>query len=203
MSILALSSAGPAVIPPVPVRRFTVAEYHRLIETGILQEGEPIELLEGWLVPKMTRNPPHDLALGLAEDEISRRLPPGWFRRDQSAVTTADSEPEPEVAIVRGQRRDYGTRHPGPPDMGLVVEIADSSLAQDRTLKARVYARAAIPVYWIVNIPDSQVEVYTDPTGPQPDPAYRQRRDYTAAESVPLILDGLVIGDIPVKDLLP
>jgi Uma2 family endonuclease len=152
---------------------FTVEEYHRLIQAGILQKGEPFELLEGWIVPKMTRNPPLALAASLAEDEISRRLPPHWFRRGQSAVTTADSEPEPDVSVVSGNRRDYLHRHPGPQDMGLVVEVADSSLDQDRTVKARLYARAAIPVYWIINIPEQQVEVYTDPTGPGPDPHYR------------------------------
>jgi Uma2 family endonuclease len=188
---------------PLSLRRFTVAEYHRMIAAGILKEGEPYELLEGWIVRKMTRNPPHDLALGLAEDEIGRRLPAGWFRRDQSGMTTADSEPEPDVAIVRGNRRDYGERHPGPQDLGLVVEIADSSLALDRGLKARLYARAAIAIYWIVNLPDSQIEVYTDPTGPGPEPAYQQHRDYAATEAVPLILDGVEIGQIPVRDLLP
>src|SRR6478672_548904 len=74
------------------VRRFSVDEYHRLIETGVLVEGEPLELLEGWIVYKMTRNPPHDVALGLADDVIDGRLPAGWHVREQSAITTADSE---------------------------------------------------------------------------------------------------------------
>jgi hypothetical protein len=64
-----------------------------MIEAGVLREGEPVELIDGWIVAKMIRNPPHDLALGLAEDELASRLPPGWFRRDQSAVTTTESEP--------------------------------------------------------------------------------------------------------------
>src|SRR5437879_2759432 len=98
MSSPAQPANGQEVVPPVPVRRFTVAEYHRMIEAGILGEDEPYELLEGWIVPKMTRNPPHDLALGLAEDEIGRLLPANWFRRDQSAVTAGGSDPgsEPE-----------------------------------------------------------------------------------------------------------
>src|SRR5690242_18522787 len=133
------------LIPPVPVRRFTVAEYHRMVQAGILPAGEACELLDGWIVPKMTRSPLHDLALGLAEDEIGRRLPLLWFRRSQSAVTTAESEPEPDLAVVRGRRRDYDTHHPGPGEMGLVVEIADSSLSQDRNVKGDLYARAGIP----------------------------------------------------------
>lgn len=190
-------------LPPEPVRRLTVDEYHQMIRAGILKEDDPFELLEGWLVPKMTPNPPHDLALVLAEDEIARRLPPAWFRRGQSAVTTADSEPEPDIAVVRGPKRLYAQHHPGPQDMALVVEVADSSLPRDRTTKCRLYARAGIPVYWIVNLPDTQVEVYTDPTGPDLNPCYRQRRDFSGAEEVPLVLDGREIGRIPVRDLLP
>jgi Uma2 family endonuclease len=203
MSITPPTVGNSFQVPPVPVRRFTVDEYHRMLQTGILREGDPFELLEGWIVPKMTRNPPHDVALGLAEDEIGRRLPPNWFRRGQSAVTTPESEPEPDLAIVRGNRRDFVNRHPSADEMGLVAEVADTSLAQDRTVKARVYARSNISVYWIINIPDRQVEVYTDPTGPDPNPHYRQRQDYRGDDSVPLILDGREIGQILVRDLLP
>jgi Uma2 family endonuclease len=188
--------------PTVPVRRFTVDEYHRMIAARILQEDEPIELLEGLLVPKMTRNPPHDTVLGLLEDEISRCLPKAWFRRGQSAMTTPDSEPEPDLAVVRGERRDYRTWHPGPGDLGLVVEVSDSSLFQDRTLKVRIYARAAIPVYWTVNIPDNQVEVYTNPSGPTAESAYQQQQIYRPGDQVPLVLDGQEVARIAVADLL-
>jgi Uma2 family endonuclease len=190
-------------VPPLPVRRFTVAEYHRMIEAGILREGEPYELLDGWIVPKMTRNPPHDLALGLVEDAVGRLLPADWFRRDQSALSSVQSEPEPDVAVVRGRRRDYGARHPGPDDLGLVVEVADSSLDRDRAVKGPLYAQAGIPVYWLVNLREARVEVYSDPTGPDPAPAYRRRQDYGVADEVPLVLDGVEVGRIPVRELLP
>jgi hypothetical protein len=193
----------PVAAPPLPMRRFTVDEYHRMIDLGIIRAGEPCELLEGWIVEKMSRNPPHDLVLGLVEDEIGRLLPAGWFRRDQSAVTTSDSEPEPDVAAVRGNRRDFAERHPSAQDTGLVVEVSDTSLDFDRTEKQRTYARASIPIYWIVNIPEEQVEVYTDPTGPCDDPVYRTRRDYHRDEEVPLVLDGVEVARIPVRNLLP
>jgi len=183
--------------------RFSVDAYHRLIETGILREGEPVELLEGWIVTKMGRNPPHDLAVSLAEYEIDRRLPAAWFRRVQSAVTTAGSEPEPDIAVVRGPRRRYAKQHPTPQDTALGVEVADTSLAHDRGFKASVYAKASIPVYWIINIPESHVEVYTDPTGPGPSPCYRQRQDFRLGTDIPLVLDGQEVGRIPVQDLLP
>lgn len=190
-------------LPAVPVRRFTVEEYHRMIAAGILKEDEPIELLEGLLVPKMTRNPPHDLAVGLLEDEIHRCLPTGWFHRGQCAVTTTDSEPEPDLALARGQRRDYGSRHPGPENLALAAEVADSSLERDRTIKARIYARAGIPTYWIVNIPDNQIEVYTNPSGPTANPQYQNQQVYRPGDLVPLVLDGQEVTRLAVVDLLP
>ena len=203
MSTIVPPTIVPGLPPPWPVRRFTVDEYHRMMRNGILPAGEPCELLDGWIVTKMTRSPLHDLALGLAEDEIGRRLPPIWFRRGQSAVTTTESEPEPDLAVIRGRRRDYDTHHPGPADTGLVVEIADSSLSQDRAVKGGLYARAGIPVYWIVNLVDRTLEVYADPTGPAPTPGYRQRRDYRAGDFVPFVLDGVEIDRIAVSDFLP
>ena len=192
------------VPPPEPVRRFTVDEYHRMLRAGILKEDDPVELLEGWIVPKMSRNPAHDTALALVQAALSAVLPSAWICRGQSAVTTTDSEPEPDVAVVRGPIRRYATSHPSPADAGLVVEIADSTLTRDRTLKARLYARAAVPLYWIVNIPDRQVEVYTDPTGVDAaDPAYRQRHDYAAGAAVPLVLEGRVIATLAVAEMLP
>jgi hypothetical protein len=105
--------------------------------------------------------------------------------------------------VVRGPRRLYANRHPGPADTALAAEVAESSLSHDRNFKGPLYARANIPVYWIINIVDARVEVYTDPTGPDPNPRYRQRQDYGPGEEVPLVLDGVEVGRIPVRDLLP
>ncbi|SRR5579883_1371207 len=194
----------PPAIPPLPVRRFTVDEYHQMIQAGILGEDDDVELLEGWIVPKMPRNPPHDTMISIVMDDIlTPRLPGGYHCRGQSAITTADSEPEPDIAVVRGPKRDYLARHPGPADMALVVEVSDSSLSRDRTHKARIFARASVPVYWIINLVDRQVEVFTDPTGPDPAPAYRARQVYRAGDLVPFVVDGRELGPIPAQDLLP
>src|SRR5687767_9589086 len=89
-------------VSQLPVRRFTVAEYHRLIEQGFFARDERCELLEGWIVPQVSKNPPHEAYVGRCNRVLNRRLPPGWHVRVQSTVTTGDSEPEPDVAIVRG-----------------------------------------------------------------------------------------------------
>jgi Uma2 family endonuclease len=204
MSTITTSPPPPPILPPLPVRRFTVDEYHQMIGAGILGEDDDVELLEGWIVPKMARNPAHDAVISLIMNRrLAPRLPAGWFCRGQSAITTADSEPEPDIAVVRGSELDYLTRHPGPTDMALVIEVAESSLPGDRSLKARVYAAAAVRVYWIINLVDHQVEVYADPTGPDAAPVYRAHQDYRAGDIVPFVVDGRDLGSIPVRELLP
>lgn len=184
------------------LRRFTVAEYHRMIDLGILTEDDNIELLEGYLVKKMVRNPPHDSALHRCLKRLLRALPEEWDVRVQSAVTLSTSEPEPDLAVVRKSADDYATGHPRPANVGLLIEVADSSLAADRD-QGRIYARDGIPCYWIINIPDEQIEVYTAPSGPGLSPTYAQRQDYCRGDSLPLVLDGTTLATIPVADLLP
>jgi Uma2 family endonuclease len=184
-------------------RRFTVDEYHRLIEIGLLTEDDNLELLEGYLVNKLTKNPPHECAIGLTGELLNLHKPAGWIVRIQEAITLSDSEPEPAIVLARGTPRSYAARHPGPGDIGLVVEVADLTLPGDRADKARIYARAGLPVYWIGNLVDRQVEVYTLPSGPTPSPAYAQRQDYRGGDSVPFTLDGTAVATILVDELLP
>jgi Uma2 family endonuclease len=184
-------------------RRFTVAEYHEIIRAGILTEDDNLELIEGYLVHKMSRNPPHDGSLYATQAALLRLIATGWVCRIQCAITLSDSEPEPDLAIVRGDVRTYFTRHPGPADFGIVIEVADATLTSDRLDKARMYAKASIPEFWIVNLIDRQVEVYTAPSGPGATPAYAKRQDYPNGASVPLVLDGKQLGQLPVADLLP
>jgi Uma2 family endonuclease len=174
-----------------------------MIKSGIVNEDNPCELLEGLVVEKMARNAPHDLAVALGHGELSRRLPPEWVPRGQSGVTTSDSEPEPDIAVVRGPQRRYAQQHPSPAETALLVEVSDSTLRRDRTTKQRVFARASIPVYWIVNLVDRQIEVYTEPSGPVEDPRYGKRQDFGENDAVPLVIDGVELARIPVRDLLP
>ncbi len=189
-------------VPPVPVRKFTVEEYHRMIQALILTEEDAVELLEGWIVPKMPRNPPHDAILDQAQEVLRNHLPQGWRLRVQSAITTDESEPEPDLVLVPGPANRYRSRHPEPKDVALLVEVADSTLWLDRTVKAKIYAQASIPYYWIINLVNSQIEVYSDPTGPDSQPQYQKRTDYGLADSVSLNLPGQTPVMISVKDLI-
>lgn len=184
-------------------RRFSLAEYHKLIEIGLLTEDDDLELLEGYLVNKMPHNPPHDGTIQKVMKSLARALPSGWDMRIQSAVTLDDSEPEPDLAVVRGDENTYLTRHPGPADIGLIVEVANSTLPTDRIDKGRIYASAAIVCYWIVNLVDGLIEVYTGPSGPSGMPTFAQRTDFRAGDMVPLGLDGTAIAQLPVQEMLP
>lgn len=188
--------------PPGPLRPFSVDEYHRLVEVGVLTEDDPVELLEGWIVFKMPKNPRHDNAVFRVQQTLSRVVPADWLVRVQSAITTGDSEPEPDVAVASGPVAAYDTRHPRPTDIALVVEVADTSITRDRLDKQRLYARASIREYWIVNLGSSRVEVYVNPSGVVPDPSYHGRTDYAPGESIPLRLGGSVIP-VAVQELFP
>ena len=203
--------APPAVANPLglPVqafaaglRRFTPAEYDELGRIGVFTPADRIELLEGYVVHKMSQNPPHAGTVYIVEDVLRTVLSAGWIVRGQSTIALADSRPEPDAAVVRGDRRTYLTRHPAPADFGVVIEVADTSRLDDRRDKLRVYARAGLPAYWIVNIPDRQVEVYAGPQPAADPPGYATRVDHKPGEAVPLTLDGLTVA-VPVTELLP
>jgi Uma2 family endonuclease len=173
-----------------------------MIETGVLTENDRVELVEGVIVDKMPHNPPHDGSILLAQTELLGHLPGGWVLRIQSAITLPDSEPEPDLVVAQGPGRRYVDHHPLPREIALVIEVADSSLADDRETKGRVYARARLPVYWIINPVDSRLEAYTQPRAGK-SPAYRRRRDFGAEEVIPLVIAGQEVALIPVRELLP
>ena len=183
-------------------RKFTLAEYHKLIELGVLLDGEPYELLEGNLVHKMSRGTPHDWAVQVLTKRLIRMMSDDWDVRSQCAITLpSGSEPEPDIAVVRG-KISYRDHHPGPTEIGLLVEVSDSSLLIDREDKGSIYAREKIPVYWVVNIVDKVIEVYTQPAGAGEAAAYGQRQDYPVGTAVPVVLDGTTVGSVAVAEVV-
>ena len=192
-----------AAFPPVPVCRLGVEQYEEMIRAGIIMEDDPVELLDGWLVPKMTKNPPHVLASELVRDVLQRIVQEDWCVYSQQPVRLTTSMPEPDVMVVRGERRQYRDRRLQAEDVGLIVEVSDASLSRDQEFKKAIYARAGIPCYWLLNLVEHRVEEYTDPTGSAENADYRQRRDYSLGDEIPVVLDGRRLATIPVRDLLP
>lgn len=192
----------PPAIPPLPVRRFTVAEYHKLGEIGVLTPSDRVELLHGWIVPKMTLNPPHAYAVTALMKAMLALGGPAAVVRVQQPISTTDSEPEPDVVLATGANADYKKRHPAPGECVMLAEVADSSLREDQTTKLALYAGAKVAVYWIVNLVDGRVEVYTQPKGGK-NPAYKLRTDYGPGDAVPVVIGTAQVGTIAVTDLLP
>lgn len=185
-------------IPPMPVRRFSVAEFMRFIELGLLPDAEKLELLDGWITPKMARNPPHVSVLAQIDYAVAGFIPAGWHVRRQSSVQLPASVPEPDLAVVSGIPRQYRTQHPGAANVALLIEVADSSLHHDRTVKGPIYANAGIATYWVANLVDLLLEVYTSPA----QGGYQQRQDLTVNDVVPLIIAGQVVAQLAVADLI-
>jgi Uma2 family endonuclease len=185
------------------LRPWTRREYRRLGDLGIIREDEPVELIGGQLIVAEPKNTPHAAAVALVADALRLAFGPGWLVRQQDPIALDDdSEPEPDVSVVRGSPRDYLTDHPARPV--LVVEVAESSLRFDRREKGSLYARAGLPEYWIVNLRGRRLEVYRDPAPADATPFGWRYRDVKAfladARVSPL---GRPDVTVAVADLLP
>jgi Uma2 family endonuclease len=174
-----------------------VSQFEQLAESP---RGFRIELIDGRVYGRHDVNPPHVLATVRTRRAVEPLMPNGRFTRQDAPVRISDyDEPFPDLAVSHGEPEAYANRHPGPEDISLVIEVADTTLAKDRGEKRESYARAPIPVYWIVNLVDRQVEVYSSP---QPG-GYATRADYGPGQTVAVVLDGTIVGHVPVVDILP
>jgi len=192
------------------VASLTVDQVHRMLDTGILRDGEPVELIEGILVQKdradagedtMSHGKRHRLVVKNLI-HLERKLPPHCHLLIQLPVTlSSSSEPEPDAALVRGTPADYAEHNPGPGDILAVIEVSASSLVYDRTTKLRLYAEAGIAIYWIVNARDGRLEVHTDPVPAEG--RYLRRIEMGLGDIARIDLGHDATLEVPVGDLLP
>jgi Uma2 family endonuclease len=146
------------------VRRFTVEDYHRLIELGFLTEGDRLELIRGELIEMATKGTPHTVCGGLLCRQLDRLVGESAAIRGQDPITLLiDSEPEPDVVIARGQLETYVHHHPYAEDIILIIEVSDTTLNFDQTTKLKLYAEAGISDYWIANLNAQQLERHSQP----------------------------------------
>lgn len=156
----------------ITTKRFSIDEYHRLIELGFIQEGDRIELVQGELIKMVAKGFAHSACNDALSTELIRLVGDRAIIRSQNPVALfPDSEPEPDVVIARGSRKEFFARHPQSQDVVLIIEVSDSTLKYDQTIKLQLYARAGIAHYWIVNLIDGQLESYSQP--------YQQRGSYS------------------------
>ena len=199
-----LSGTNPDVLAPQSdvlgdLYRMTVDEYECMADAGVLKDRR-VELINGWLVRKMTTKPSHVIAVDATREAIAGLLPPGWWLREEKPLRIPDfDEPEPDISVVRGSRNDYRSRHPAPGEIELLVEVSETSRTWDRVEKMSAFARAGVPTYWILNLTARELEVYSHPTPG----GYENRLICRAGDQVSVVIDQVEVGTIAVNDLLP
>jgi Uma2 family endonuclease len=189
--------------PHIVLWRCSVEQYHEMTRRGIIGLEDRVELLEGIIVQKMTKYPRHRTVAYRLVKVLERNVPRGFYVGAQDPVTLSTSEPEPDAAVIRGNSDDYSERHPGPADVPLIAEVADSSLSDDRSYKKDIYAENHIAVYWIVNLVDRQIEVYTEPATTSAKANYDRREVFKLTDNVPLVIDGQTVAEIAVQSIIP
>jgi Uma2 family endonuclease len=160
-----MTTAQPTIDAPAApqLRRWTVEEYHRMIQAGILTTDDQVELLDGEIVYVPPQDPPHSGTTQRSDGYLKQRFANRAHVRVQLPITLATSEPEPDLAVVRPDRRDYYDQHPHPEDIFLIVEIANTTLNTDLTNKAQIYGKANIQEYWVIDVVGQKIYVMREP----------------------------------------
>ena len=185
-------------LPARDKRKFTVAEYYRMAEVGILHHTERVELLDGEIIVMAPIGIPHATGVRRMERVLHQALGAAAAISVQNPVRLDDhSEPEPDIALLRFREDDYATAHPGPADVLVVMEVSDSTLDFDREVKSKRYAAAGIPEMWVMNLPGDCLDRLD-----QPGPAgYARHTVFRRGEKIsPAALPDL---ELAVADLLP
>ena len=163
--------------------RFSVDDYERMVDTGILTENDRVELIRGEILEKMVIGDPHCACVNRLTRMFVRLTGDDAVVSVQNPIRLADSEPEPDVAVLRPRADFYAAGKPEPADILLLIEVSDTSLELDRTVKGPLYAEAGIREYWIVNLEDDCVEIHRDP---EPGGSYRDVRTLRRGERIEL-----------------
>ncbi|MEL6553453.1 MAG: Uma2 family endonuclease [Cyanobacteria bacterium J06621_11] len=150
--------------PPVDIRLITTADYHRMADVGILAADEQVELLAGQVIQKMLKGPAHSALCKRVEKLVERRLGDSVLVRLQDPIQLDTySEPEPDIAIVYPSSSFYAEHHPTASEVFAIIEVSDSTIERDLTLKANLYAAAGIVDYWVINVQEKQLHIFRDP----------------------------------------
>ncbi len=174
------------------ITRYSVDDYEEMVRRGVLGENDRVELIRGEIVPKMAIGPKHGSLLKRFNRVLSQRTGGRAIIGVQDPARLPDSEPEPDISVLKPRGDYYAAGHPQPRDILLLVEIADSSLEDDRNIMRPLYAEAGIEEFWIAHLRDDCLEVYR---GPQPDGTYRDTRVLQRGQSTDIAeLPGAVVA---------
>jgi Uma2 family endonuclease len=179
--------------------------FSSMVERGVFPPDSRVFLWNGRLYEKIAKTVPHAVASHRIHEAVWRRLPPEWITWSENPIVLSpDSVPLPDLCVVRGPIDLYiqQARHPGPQDVGLVVEIAVTSLPKDLGDHREVLARASIPTYWVADVKARRLLAHSEPRVEQGRGLYARIETYQSGQSIPLILDGQTIASIPFDEIL-
>ena len=166
-------------------RKFTIDEYHQLVDLGFFTENDQIELIRGEIIEMAPKRTPHSVCNSTLFGELYRLLYEQANVRGQEPITLpSNSEPEPDVVIAKKKSDNYLSAHPTVEDIVLIIEISDSTLQYDRETKLSLYAEAGINHYWIINLVDSCLEVYSNPFSDKGKFNYRNKQISLSDENI-------------------
>ncbi|MFN7416297.1 MAG: Uma2 family endonuclease [Dolichospermum sp.] len=183
---------------PLQLRLWTVDEYHRMAEAGIFEPSERVELLEGKIIWMIAKGTAHSSAVGRTNKLLQNRLGnQAWIAIQDPVKLNEQSEPEPDIAVVKIDPLDYADHHPTPAEVYLIIEVADSSLKLDTEIKAKAYSQAGIKDYWVLDVVKRELIVFRNPTAE----GYQNREIITEHQNIsPLDFPDL---EIVVSQMLP
>ena len=191
----------PASFPGQPFL-FSAEAFRKMIDADVFADDDRVELWDGWIITKMANKVPHSNASMFLSYKLNQILPEGWLLTGENPINLGPNQtPLPDHFVLRGTPRNYSGRYPDPAEVGLVVEIAETSLRRDTTVKLAGYAAAGIPTYWVINLIKNVIQTYETPIPAEG--RYESMQTYAVGQAVPLRLSGVLIAEIPASDLLP
>ncbi len=183
----------------------TVEEYFQIVNSGALGPEPKVELIEGIIVDKMTKNDPHIIATDLVQILLGRLMPPGYYSSmgNPVIIKARNSVPEPDAVVARGNPRDIRGHGRLPDSTALAVEVADTSYSLDRSRKSKLYASAGIPVFWLLDLNRRRLEIFSNPSGQGDQAQYDKLETFEETAEAPFVLDAQEIARFRVSEILP
>lgn len=207
MSAATLVAPSPVPVPMADVPYdLTVDQFSQMVESGLIPQDRRVYLFNGRLYEKMAKTRAHGSVGAAIDRAVNRRLPDAWSLWPESTMAlTPTNAPLPDFAVVRSGDllgRADAERYPGPADIGLFIEVAVTSLKQNLTTTLELYARASIPVDWVVDVVGRRILVHSEPRVVDGRGVYAQVETYGPGQSLPLVLDGQEVARIPFDELI-
>lgn len=205
---MATATEAPSRRPPAAQVPYdlTVGSFARMVEAGLIPRDRRVFLHDGRLYEKMAKPRAHGYVGASLTMALVPRLPAGWGLWPESTIELdATHAPLPDFAVIRGvSPLDFASpeRYPGPGDIGLLIEVAVTSVREDLTNAMGMYARASIPVFWVVDVPGRRILIHTEPREVEGSGEYARVETYRAGESLPVVLDGREVARVPFDELL-